>query len=111
MIFETSGVNMSAVIERIQEATKDREYDGRLWYEQALVETVIGVRALTNRREWANRDIEKALSPEALTAAAVQRYHVAGAAKEDLQRKLPRTAAQTARERPRQLPEVCLVAG
>ena len=68
----------------------------RLWYEQALVETVIGVRALTNRKEWSNRDIDSALSAEALTAAAMQRYHVAGAAKEDLQRKLralPRTKA------------------
>ena len=56
----------------------------RPWYEQALVETVIGVRALTNRKEWSNRDVDRALSAEALTAAAMQRYHVAVAAKDDL---------------------------
>ena len=78
----------------------------RLWYEQALVETVIGVRALTNRKEWSNRDIDRALSPEALTAAVMQRYHLAGAAKDDLQRRLralPRSKAvgnKTARSTP-----------
>ena len=74
----------------------------RGWYEQALVETVIGVRALRHRKEWSDRDIEKALSPEALTAAVMQRYHVARCTAEELQRKLPRTTLQTARERPRQ---------
>jgi hypothetical protein len=61
----------------------------RTWYEQALVETVLGVRALRNRKEWSDRDIEKALSPQALTAAAMQKYHVVTCTREDLLRKLP----------------------
>ena len=68
----------------------------RSWYEQALMETVIGIHALTNWKEWSNRDIDNALSPEALTAAVMQRYHVIAAAKDDLQRRLrtlPRTKA------------------
>ena len=86
----------------------------RGWYEQALVETVIGVRALRHRKEWSDRDIEKALSPEALTAAVMQRYHVARCATEELQRKLrvaPTPGGQPARERPRQSPEASLAAG
>jgi hypothetical protein len=34
------------------------------WFEQALVESVLGMRALRNSKEWADRDIEKALSSE-----------------------------------------------
>ena len=86
----------------------------RGWYEQALVETVIGVRALRYRKEWSDRDIEKALSPEALTAAVMQRYHVARCATEELQRKLRTPSAvggQLARERPGESPEASLAAG
>ncbi len=61
----------------------------RTWYEQALVETVLGMRALRNRKEWSNREVEKALSPEALTASAMQKYHVVTCTREDLLRKLP----------------------
>ena len=61
----------------------------RAWYQQALVETILGVRALRNRREWSDRDIEKALSPEALTAAVMQRYHIVTCTHEDLVRRLP----------------------
>ena len=35
------------------------------WFEQALIETVIGVQGLMNRKEWSQADIEKALSEEA----------------------------------------------
>jgi hypothetical protein len=61
----------------------------RAWFEQSLVETVIGVRAMRNRKEWSDRDIEKALSPEALTAAAMQKYHVVTCTRDDLLRRLP----------------------
>jgi coenzyme F420-reducing hydrogenase beta subunit len=61
----------------------------RAWFEQSLVETVIGVRAMRNRKEWSDRDIEKALSPEALTAAAMQKYHVVTCTHDDLVRRLP----------------------
>ena len=67
----------------------------RTWYEQALTETVIGIRALRNRKEWSDRDIDNALSPEALTAAVMQRYHIATSTKQDLQRKLHGVKAST----------------
>ncbi len=58
------------------------------WFEQALVETVIGVQALQNSREWTHQDIDQALSVEALTAAVMQRYHIHFAVKRELGVKL-----------------------
>jgi len=46
------------------------------WFEQALVETVIGIQQLKGSKEWGPEEIERALSPEALTSAVMQRYHV-----------------------------------
>jgi hypothetical protein len=60
----------------------------RGWFEQALVETVIGVQGLQNSKEWSPDDIQKALSEEALTTAVMQRYHVHIAAKRELSIKL-----------------------
>jgi hypothetical protein len=54
------------------------------WFEQALVETVIGVRQMRGSKEWGPEEIEKALSPEALTSAVMQRYHVYIACRRDL---------------------------
>jgi hypothetical protein len=54
------------------------------WFEQALVETVIGCQALQGEREWSPGDIERALSEEALTATVMQRYHVANSVKRTL---------------------------
>lgn len=54
------------------------------WFEQALVETVIGCQALQGEREWNPNDIAKALSEEGLTAAVMQRYHVANSVKRTL---------------------------
>lgn len=51
----------------------------REWFEQALVETVLGAQALQGERRWSPKDIEAILSQEALTAAVMQRYHVANA--------------------------------
>ena len=53
------------------------------WFEQALVETVIGVQQL-NREEWGPEELERALSPEALTSSVMQRYHVYIACKREL---------------------------
>ncbi|HYM36868.1 MAG TPA: hypothetical protein VES96_00540 [Nitrospiraceae bacterium] len=58
------------------------------WFEQALVETVIGVQALKDAKEWSVEDIEKALSEEALTAAVMQRYHVNNNVKREIGAKL-----------------------
>jgi hypothetical protein len=60
----------------------------RAWYEQALVETVIGVRSLEHSRQWSPHHIDTALSEEALTAAAIQRYHIFCAVKQELGLKL-----------------------
>ena len=58
------------------------------WFEQALTETVLGVQALKDAREWPRSELEKALSEEALTAAVMQRYHIHNAIRRDLVSKL-----------------------
>ena len=58
------------------------------WFEQALVETVVGVQGLMNSKEWSQSDVDKALSEEALTSAVMQRYHVHFAVKRELGSKL-----------------------
>lgn len=58
------------------------------WFEQALVETVIGVQQLKGSKEWGPKEIEAALASEALTATVMQRYHVHIACKRDLGAKL-----------------------
>jgi hypothetical protein len=68
----------------------------RGWFEQALVETVIGVQGLLNSKEWTQTDIDKALSEEALTAAVMQRYHVHFAVKRELGSKLGSRRSQVA---------------
>jgi hypothetical protein len=60
----------------------------RGWFEQALVETVMGIQGLVNSKEWSQTDIETALSEEALTTAVMQRYHVHVAVKRELGSKL-----------------------
>lgn len=58
------------------------------WYEQALVETVIGVQALKGSREWSIRQIQDALSEEALTSVVMQRYHPYNSVKRELGTKI-----------------------
>jgi hypothetical protein len=60
----------------------------REWFEQALVETVLGIRSLAGSQRWSEEDIGNALSEEALTAAVMQRYHVDTQCKKTLARKL-----------------------
>jgi hypothetical protein len=60
----------------------------RGWFEQTLVETVIGIQALQNSQEWSVADIERASSEEALTAAVMPRYHVNFAVRRELGSKL-----------------------
>lgn len=60
----------------------------REWFEQALIETVIGVQALQGSPEWTPDDMAKALSEEALTSAVMQRYHVDNAVRRALGSKL-----------------------
>jgi hypothetical protein len=63
------------------------------WFEQALVETVIGVQAIRGGREWSIEQIKTALSEEALTGAVMQRYHVNNSVKRELGSKLGKLQA------------------
>lgn len=63
------------------------------WFEQALVETVIGVQQLKGSKEWGPDEIDRALSPEALTSAVMQRYHVYVACRRELGAKLGKLSA------------------
>jgi len=54
------------------------------WFEQALIETVIGIQQLKGSKEWGPEEIERALSSEALTSAVMQRYHVYVACRREL---------------------------
>jgi len=58
------------------------------WFEQALVEAVIGIQALRNSKHWSGDEIEKAWSQEALTSCVMQRYHIHLAAKRELGAKI-----------------------
>jgi hypothetical protein len=60
----------------------------RGWFEQALVESVMGVQGLANSKEWSQSDMDTALSEEALTSTVMQRYHVHFAVKRELGSKL-----------------------
>lgn len=48
----------------------------REWFEQALVETVLGAQSLKDSPQWDMTDIGRLWSEEALTAASLQRYHI-----------------------------------
>lgn len=62
----------------IEEAVKQ-------WFEQALVETVMGLQALEGTSpEWNAQHIETAMSPEGLTTAVMQRYHVVNSVRRTL---------------------------
>ena len=69
--------NNEFVIEVVQE-----------WFEQTLIETVIGSQQLQGDRNWSSSDLEEVLSEVALTAAVMPRYHVANAIKRALGAKL-----------------------
>ena len=58
------------------------------WFEQGLVETVIGAQALQGSPEWTMEDIGRLWSEEALTAATLQRYHIDISVKRTLGSKL-----------------------
>jgi hypothetical protein len=48
----------------------------REWFEQQLVETVMGSLALRGSSQWTVQDLDKLWSEEALTGAVLPRYHV-----------------------------------
>jgi hypothetical protein len=60
----------------------------REWFEQALIETVLGVQTLKDSREWSVEDIKHSLSEESLSGAVMQRYHIEVAVRRALGAKL-----------------------
>lgn len=48
----------------------------REWFEQTLIETILGLESQRGLKEWTQGDMDKALSEEALTAAVMPRYHI-----------------------------------
>ena len=71
----------------------------RQWFEQALIETVIGIQQLKGSKEWGPSELDIAMSEEALTAAVMQRYHVFNACKRELGAKLGRGPVARGSER------------
>jgi len=53
-------------------------------FEQVPDETVIGIQQMRGSKEWGPEEIERALSPEALTSSVMQRYHVYIACRREL---------------------------
>lgn len=54
------------------------------WFSLCLAEAVLGINALFGSEEWSSKDMEVALSEEALTAIVMHRYHIVNAVKKDL---------------------------
>lgn len=65
----------------------------REWFEQTLIETVLGAHALRGSRLWTMEDIAKLWTEEALTASVLPRYHIDLAVKRGVGSKLGRSKA------------------
>ncbi len=60
----------------------------QMWFEQMLVEAVIGIQALKDSKEWDYKQLQASLSEEALTMVVMPRYFVNVAVKRELGSKL-----------------------
>jgi hypothetical protein len=58
------------------------------WFEQQLIEAVLGSMALRDGRQWSFEDMQRLWSEESLTAAVLPRYHIDVAVKRALGAKL-----------------------
>lgn len=58
------------------------------WFQQQLVETVLGALALRRAGNWSEQEIEKLWSEESLTSTVLPRYHVDQSIKRALGSKL-----------------------
>jgi hypothetical protein len=76
----------------LQDAVRETVHQ---WFEQALVETVIGIQQLRGSKEWGPEEIDRALSAEALTSAVMQRYHVYIACRRELGAKFGKFTASS----------------
>lgn len=63
------------------------------WFEQSLIETIIGIQQLRGSKEWGPEQVQRALSTEALTSAVMQRYHVYIACRRELGARFGKLAA------------------
>ena len=54
------------------------------WFEQALVETILGLQALQGSKEWPIKELQEAWSETALTAVVMPRYHTFNSVRRDL---------------------------
>jgi hypothetical protein len=60
----------------------------REWFEQQLIETVLGAQSLRGSTLWTTEDLERAWTDEALTAVVLPRYHIETSIKRMLGTKL-----------------------
>jgi hypothetical protein len=60
----------------------------REWFEQQLVETILGLQSLKGSKEWNDEQVKSSWSEESLTTAVMPRYHVDIAVKRTLGSKL-----------------------
>jgi hypothetical protein len=63
------------------------------WFESQLVEAIMTVRNLTNGRTWTPIDVDRALSPYALTTVMMTRFHIVERVKRSLNSDLSRPKA------------------
>jgi hypothetical protein len=68
------------------------------WFEQQLIEAVMGVQALQGSPAWDTQTLEKAISPEALTTAVLPRYNAYRMVTRALGAKLGSAASSQERE-------------
>jgi hypothetical protein len=68
----------------------------REWMESQLIEVVMTVRNLANGRTWTVQEIEKALSPHALTAVLMARFHIVERVKRSLHSDFAKPIAKVA---------------
>jgi hypothetical protein len=78
-----------AARETVQEVVRE-------WFEQALIECVLGAQSLRGSKEWDENEVGKITSEEGLTASVLPRYHIDVAIKRALGGKLGTTKAATA---------------
>lgn len=74
--------------ENVPGARKVVEQAVKEWFEQQLIESVMGVQTLRGSSEWTLGQLEAGWSEEALTAAVMPRYHIDLAVKRALGSKL-----------------------
>jgi len=63
----------------------------REWFQQALTEVVYSVDFLKGGKQWTDDEVKNVVSPEALTAAVLPRYHIEMAVRRSLGQKLGST--------------------